>query len=117
MTSTFDAIARQIEEIEKQLGNLFRDAQAEDVLPVRWSFCAGVLCWHVQLVEEVLEPDIDIEITSVALIVRARSAREPSKVLLGVLPVPGIFDHHHPEIQFKSDFLEIRLQWIAANSH
>jgi len=79
MTDTFSAIARQIEEIEKQLGNLLRDAQADDVLPVRWSFCAGVLCWHVQLVEEVLEPDIDIEITSVALIIRARSAREPSK--------------------------------------
>jgi hypothetical protein len=117
MTNAFDTIARQIEEIENKLSNLFRDAQADEVLPVRWSFCAGVLCWHVQLVEEVLEQDIDIEITSVALIIRARSALEPSKVLLGVLPVPGIFNHHHPEIQFKSDFLEIRLQWIGDNSY
>lgn len=116
MTDTFDAIARQIEEIEKELSNLIRDARADDVLPVRWSFCAGILCWHVQLIEEVLEPDIDIEITPVALVIRARSAREPSKVFLGVLPVPGIFDHRHPEIQLKSDFLEIRLQWIGGDS-
>ena len=117
MTNAFGTISRQIEEIENKLSNLFRDAQADEILPVRWSFCAGVLCWHVQLVEEVLEPDIDIEITSVALIIRARSAREPSKVLLGVLPVPGVFNRHHPEIQFKSDFLEIRLQWIGDNSY
>ena len=117
MTNAFGAIARQIEEIENKLGNLFRDAQVDEVLPVRWSFCAGTLCWHVQLVEEVLEQDIDIEITSVALIIRARPAREPSKVLLGVLPVPGSFNQYHPEIQIKSDFLEIRLQWIGDNSN
>ena len=117
MTNTFGALARQIEEIEKRLSNLFRDAQPDEVLPVRWSFCAGVLCWHVQLVEEVLEPDIDVEITPVALIIRARPAREPSKVLLGVLPVPGIFNRHNPEIQFKSDFLEIRLQWIGGDPY
>ena len=76
----------------------------------------GYLRWHVQFIEEVLEPDLDIEITSNALIVRALSARETVRVLLAVLPIPGAFDVQNPEIRYGSTSLDISLKWVKGDS-
>ena len=116
MRKTFDALAREIEELEKRLRSISREAPADVELPTRWSYDGGVLRWHVLLVEEVLEPDVDVEITSVAIIVRARAARKPSRILLGVLPVPGTFDLCQPEIRFETNSLEIRLRRMEGDS-
>ncbi len=116
MRKTFDALAREIEELEQRLRSIFREAPADVELPARWSYDGGVLRWHVLLVEEVLEPDVDVEITSVAIIVRARAARKPSRILLGVMPVPETFDLRQPEIRFESNSIEIWLRRIEGDS-
>lgn len=116
MSDLCDIIARQIDELEKKLQSVFRHERHELILPSQWIYAGGILSWHVGLIEEVLEPDLDIEITSVAIIVRARSARDHSKILLGVLPVPEQFDYCNPDICFKLDSLEIRLSRIENNS-
>jgi len=107
MKHVFESIAREIEEIERKWRAVLREASGEVMLPARWSYCGGILRWHVLLGGDIVESDVDVEITSAALIVRARSGPEESNVLLGLLPVPATFDVCAPEISFESDTIEI----------
>jgi hypothetical protein len=115
MKNIFESIAREIEEIDRKWRAVIGEALANVVLPARWSYFGGALRWHVPIGEEVLETDVDIEITSVMLIVRARSARDESKVFIGLLPVPGSFDVSNPEFQFESNTLEVVLYPIGGD--
>jgi hypothetical protein len=110
MKGTFDIIAREIDEIERKWRAVMREASDDVMLPVRWSYFGAALRWHVLLGNDVFESDVDVEVTSTVLIVRARSAREESKILLGLLPVPSIFDVCEPEIHFEAGALEIILR-------
>ena len=77
----------------------------------RWTLAEGVLRWHLVL-EEVLEPDVDVEITQEVLVVRAQpQARRP--LLLALLPVPSGFDIANPQIRFERGYLEVRVQLDA----
>ena len=107
MKDMFEIIASEIDEIERKFRAGLREASADLMLPARWNYCGGVLRWHVLLGADIVESDVDIEITSAALIVRARSGPEGSNILLGLLPVPATFDVCAPEISFESDTIEI----------
>lgn len=105
----FEIIACEIDEIDRNWRAVLCEAQPEGVLPARWSYYGGALRWHVLIDEDVLESDVDIEITSAAIIVRARATGEEPKVHLGLLPVPTGFNACEPEIRFESNTLEIVL--------
>jgi hypothetical protein len=107
MKDILDNIAGAIEEIERKWRAVLREPPADAMLPVRWSYTGDELRWHVLIGDDVLESDVDIEITSTVIIVRARSAREETKVLLGLLPVPGSFEVCDPEIYIRSHAIEI----------
>jgi hypothetical protein len=116
MMNQFEYIAREITRLERRLHGYGEETPEGSLLPSRWTLAGSSLCWHVQFIEEVLEPDLDIEITSNALIVRAVSGRETVKVRLAILPIPGIFDVQNPEIRFESTSLEISLKWVKGDS-
>ncbi len=78
-------------------------------VPARWAAEVTGLCWFVPL-EDVVEADIDVEITGEALIVRAhRSSPEPV-VLIGLLLVPHGYDPEPAVIRFAEETLEVRIQ-------
>ena len=116
MMNQFEYIAQEITKLERRLYGYSKETPEASVLPSRWTLAGGSLRWHVQFIEEVLEPDLDIEITSNALIVRAVSARETVRVLLAILPIPGTFDVQNPEIHYESTSLEISLKWVKGDS-
>ena len=116
MMNQFEYIAQEITRLERCLCGYGRETPEASLLPARWTLAGGCLRWHVQFVEEVLEPDLDIEITSNALIVRALPAGETVGVLLAILPIPGTFDVQNPEIRYESPSLEISLKWVKGDS-
>lgn len=116
MMNQFEDIAQEIARLERRLYGYSKETPEAGVLPSRWTLAGGCLCWHVQFMEEVLEPDLDIEITSDALIVRALPAKETVSVLLAILPIPGTFDVQNPEVRYESTSLEISLKWMKGES-
>ncbi len=106
-----DLLRRVEEEIERlrrrHAGALRRTHEAQEAI-ARWTLAGGVLRWHVTL-EEVLEPDVDVEIEREMLIVRALPERTGRKLFLALLPVPSEFDIAHPQIHFDKGYLEIRI--------
>lgn len=109
MRSAFDLIEEEIRDLRRQLRGVVPDTPETAWLPTRWSYRRGVLCWQVFLVREVLEPDLDVELTPSALIVRARPVHRESRLLAAVLPVPSSFDGLRPDIRFESEMVEIRI--------
>jgi len=78
-------------------------AEAHSV-PCTWVLEERGLCWHVVL-DDALEPDIDIEQLHDALIIRARVGNEVREALI---LVPGRFRESTPRCAFRSQLLEIR---------
>jgi hypothetical protein len=109
MDDLFEIIAREIDEIDRNWRTVLRELSAEATLPARWSYFSGALRWHVTLGEDILESDVDIEVTSTVLIVRARSTHDEPRLLLGLLPVPPRFVVREPDIHIESHTLEILL--------
>lgn len=109
---SFENLEREIERLRRRHEALLRELPATRELPARWTYGRHMLCWIVPLdVEnEVLEPDIDVEITSEVLVVRARPLSDERLTLLGLLPVPPSFDSLHPTIRYEEGFLEIRVR-------
>ena len=107
-----------IEEIEKEITLLRRRhaaflREAPDVreVVVRWAAEAAGLCWFVPL-EDVVEPDIDVEIAGEVFIVRAHRAWPEPAELVGILPVPRGYDPEHPVIRFIEETLEVRIRRV-----
>lgn len=106
--SPIECLAEEIEQLRRRFASLLRYDPSAVEAPVRWT-CAGVyLRWHVFL-EEVVEPDIDVEIQPELLIIRARQDRPSRGRLQALLPIPTGFDPHSARIRCEYDYLEVRL--------
>ena len=106
-----DFIARveaEIEQLRRRYASYLREIPGARALEAHWTASSRTLRWHVVLEEDVLEPDIDVEILPEALVVRAW-VETPEETLLGVLPVPPEFDARHPDVRYEVDHLEILL--------
>ena len=106
-----DFIARveaEIERLRRRYASFLREIPGTRALDVHWTASSRALRWHVVLEEDVLEPDIDVEVLPEALVVRAW-IETPEETLLGVLPVPAEFDARHPDVRYEVDHLEILL--------
>ncbi|HVP39422.1 MAG TPA: hypothetical protein VMS93_09600 [Candidatus Saccharimonadales bacterium] len=107
-----EEIEREIERLRRQYAALAREAPGMREVAARWAAEAAGLRWVVPL-EEVVEPDIDVEISGEVLIVRASRTWPDPAVLVGILPVPRGFDSEHPVIRFVEQTLEVRIRRVA----
>jgi hypothetical protein len=99
----------EITRLRRRYAALMRERPEALEVVARWAAEAAGLCWFLPL-EDVVESDIDVEITSEVLIVRAdRTWPEPA-VLMGILPVPPGFDPDNAVIRFAEETLEIRIR-------
>jgi hypothetical protein len=104
------SLQEEIDLLHRRYAVLLRELPAVRELPVRWAVTHAGICWFVPL-EEVLEPDIDVEIESEVLVVRAPAPRHERVTLLGILPVPHGFDPE-PVIRFLEGTLQVRIRRI-----
>jgi len=114
-SGSVETLEREIERLRRRYAVLLRELPATRELPARWTLGRRALCWIVPFDEEdeVLEPDIDVEITSEVLVVRARPQSDEHLTLLGLLPVPPNFDIQNPRIRYEEGFLEIRVRLLG----
>ncbi|MHB8077989.1 MAG: hypothetical protein ACYDIE_01865 [Candidatus Krumholzibacteriia bacterium] len=101
-------IESEIVRLRGRYGTLMREWPEAREVVARWVVEAAGICWFVPL-EDVAEPDIDVEITGEVLIVRASRTWPEPVVLVGLLPVPRGFDPEHAVIRFTEQTLEVRI--------
>jgi len=82
-------------------GHLLAEARRA---PCSWVLEENALCWHVVL-EDALEPDIDIEDLQEVLVIRARIG---SRMHAALVPIPSRFRAATPLCLFHTEVLEIR---------
>jgi len=104
-------IEREIERLHRRYGALLRESPEAREVCARWAAEVLGLRWFVPLAD-VVESDIDVEITREVLVVRASRTWPDPAVLLGILPVPRGFDSEHPVIRFRRETLEVRLHRV-----
>jgi hypothetical protein len=104
-------IEREIARLRRRYAALMRERPDAGEVVARWAAEVAGLCWFVPL-EDVVESDIDVEITSEVLIVRASRTWPEPAVLVSILPVPHGFDPEHPVIRFIEETLEIRVRRV-----
>ena len=106
-----EEIEREIARLRRRYAALMRERPDAREVIARWAAEAAGLCWFVPL-EDVVESDIDVEITSEVLIVRANRTWPEPAVLVGLLPVPQGFDAEPAIIRFTEETLEVRIRRV-----
>ncbi len=104
-----EEIGREIERLRRRHAGLMRERPDAREVIARWVIEVSGLCWFVPL-EDVVEADIDVEITSEVLVVRANRTWPEPAVLVGILPVPHGFDPDRAAIRFTEETLEVRIR-------
>lgn len=111
-----DEIEREITRLRRRYAALMREGATEREVATRWAVEVSGLCWFVPL-EDVVESDIDVEISGDVLVVRATQSWPETAVLVCILPVPEGFDRESPLIRFTEETLEVRVRrvrgWVA----
>jgi len=110
-----EEIEREIERLRRRYAALMRERPDAREVTARWAAEATGLSWFVPL-GDVVEADIDVEITSEVLIVRANRTWPEPAVLVGILPVPGAFDAQHAVIRFTDETLVIRIRRVRGGT-
>ena len=104
-------IESEIARLHLRYAALLREVPDAREVIARWAAEAAGLCWFVPL-EDVVESDIDVEIMTEALIVRANRTWPEPAVLVVILPVPHGFDPEHAAIRFTEETLEVRIRQV-----
>jgi hypothetical protein len=108
-------IENEIERLRRRHAALMRERSDAREVIARWAAEAAGLRWFVPL-ENVVESDIDVEITGEILIVRANRTWPEPAVLVGLLPVPHGFDPQPAVIRFTEETLEIRIRRVGSEA-
>jgi hypothetical protein len=106
-----EEIEREITRLRRRYAAIMRERPDAREVIARWVAEVAGLCWFVPL-EDVVESDIDVEITNEVLVVRANRTWPEPAVLVGILPVPHGFDPEHAVIRFREETLEIRVRRV-----
>ncbi len=101
-------VEHEIQRIRQRHASIYRETPGVRKAVAHWTLTGDALHWHIAL-EGVIEPDVDVEIETQAIIVRARSQDVPPRLWLGVLPVPPGFDIRRPRIRCDSGYLELQV--------
>jgi hypothetical protein len=115
LSEVIEELEREIARLRRHYAALMREAPDSQEVVARWTAEKVGLCWFVPL-EDVVEPDIDVEIAAEVLVVRAHRTWPEPAVLVGILPVPRGFDPEHPVIRFVEETLEVRVRRIHRGS-
>ena len=102
----YERIHEEMERLRRRYAPVIRTLPDSRELPAHWTLGDQWLRWHVVL-EDVLEPDIDIEIEPHCLILRAQHF---GTILVSVLPVPEGFDANGSRIRCETGYLEVRVR-------
>jgi hypothetical protein len=105
------AIESEIAQLRARYAALMRERPDAQEVIARWVAEVSGLCWFVPL-EDVVESDIDVEIMSEVLIVRANRTWPEPVVLVGILPVPHGYDPERAVIRFAEETLEVRIRRV-----
>ncbi|MGE3164204.1 MAG: hypothetical protein AB7O52_04820 [Planctomycetota bacterium] len=103
-----DLLDQLIERLRRRHAAWAREFPNSREVELQWTLVGARLHYHVVL-EDIAEPDLDIEITPEALVIRAMPSHREPALLLGVLPVPPSFDPMRPRIRFEFGYLEIEI--------
>lgn len=104
-------IESEITRLRRRHAALLRETPEAQEVAARWTAEAAGLCWFVPL-EDVVESDIDVEVTAEILIVRANRTCPVPALLLVILPVPHGFDPEQAVIRFTEETLEVRIRRV-----
>jgi len=107
-TDITDHLENEIGRLRRRYLAWLRGTAAARELKARWTFAGDTLRWHVP-VGDVLEPDIDLEITRQVIVLRARPETDPDTTLVCILPIPNEFEAAAPGIRCEAGYLEVRL--------
>ncbi|MFN0059875.1 MAG: hypothetical protein ACKVX7_15560 [Planctomycetota bacterium] len=107
-SDSFAQLRVEIQQLRSRHQALVRERPETVELATHWTFAAGVLRWHVA-VEDVDEPDIDIEVLADLIVVRAQRHARRRELLLGLLPVPAEFARARALFRYENGYLEISL--------
>ena len=110
MVDEWERLRQEIRRLEQEHTAARREVEPSRSAPAQWIFAEGTLCWFVVL-EDVLEPDIDVEVRPEILVVRGRASSDDELVSI-VLPVPRGFDPGRARFRFRSSTLEIRIDAV-----
>jgi hypothetical protein len=110
-----DVLAREIDRLRRLHRRRFLDeaADAREV-PAVWEAEEGAILWHVVLAD-VLEPDVDVEVTEEVIVVRAAPLPPRRRLRVGLLPVPRGFDATRVTVRLEGGRLEVRV--LRAEEH
>jgi hypothetical protein len=106
-----EEIEREIARLRRRHATLLREVPDAQEVAARWAAEVTGLCWFVPL-EDVVESDIDVEITSEVLVVRANRTWPEPALLVAILPVPRGFDLEHAVLRFTEETLEVRIRRV-----
>jgi hypothetical protein len=106
-----EEIEREIARLHRRYATFLRETPDAREVAARWVAEVAGLSWFVPL-EDVVESDIDVEITREVLVVRANRTWPEPAVLVAILPVPHGFDPEHAIIQFTEETLEVRIRQV-----
>lgn len=98
-----EQLAVSIEQVRRRYRWILEETRVH--APASWSLTRDVLSWHVVL-DDILEPDIDVELLDDALVVRAG---HPAHTLLSLLVVPAPFDVRQANMRFAAGVLIVEL--------
>ena len=99
-----ERIAREIERLRRRWQHLL--GEELQPAPSVWEVVQDSLRWHVVL-DEVIEPDLDVEVREEVLVVRGLERRT---VRVCVLPVPPPWRAASARIRFRDGVLEIVIE-------
>ena len=106
-----EEIEGEIARLRRRYATLLREVPDAQEVAARWAAEVSGLCWFVPL-EDVVESDIDVEITSEVLVVRANRTWPEPALLVAILPVPGGLDPEHAVLRFSEETLEVRIHHV-----
>ena len=106
-----EEIEREIVRLRRRYAAAAREWPGAQEAITRWVAEVAGLCWFVPL-EDVVESDIDVEILSEVVIVRANRTWPEPAVLVGILPVPHGFDSGRVVIRFTEQTLEVHVRRV-----
>jgi hypothetical protein len=110
MSADRQDLAKEIDRLRRYYAFLFEETPTAITAATVWDLAEDLLCWHVVL-HDVLEPDIDVELLTDTIVVRAARGSSPPTLSQAVLPVPAPFDPTRLDIRYQTGagVLEIRI--------
>ena len=109
MDTNRETIAREIQRLRRCHEHLLAQTAGCREAPILWELSGHTLLWRVFL-DDVLEPDVDVEILSEVIVVRGALDSGASPRYHALLPLPAPYAAAPPQMRFVAGILEVRIE-------